>query len=144
MTVWQAGTVAREPQRSRASGLRSVRSARPYLLGLALYALLLAAYVGLRFGWRWLDGDAALLTIAAQNTYVEGTVAPAVGAYYLGYGYAALNTFLAHLGGIPVEALQIYVQPFLLALLVPVSYAAFRALLGDASSAALALSLIHI
>jgi len=130
--------------RSEATGLRTVPSAPPYLLGLALYPLLVASYVGLRFGWRWLDGDAALLTVASQNTYVEGTLVPTVGAYYLGYGYSAVNTFLAHLGGIPVEALQVYVQPFLLALLVPVSYAAFRALVGDASIAALASLLLFL
>ena len=131
--------------RSVARGaLRKAGSARPYLLGLALYALLVAAYVGLRFGWRWLDGDAALLTTAAQNTYVEGTLVPTVGAYYLGYGYATLNTFLAQVGGVPIEALQVYVQGFLLVLLVPVSYAAFRALLGDAATAALACPLLFL
>jgi hypothetical protein len=119
-------------------------NARPYWLGLALYALLIAAYVGLRFGWRWLDGDAASLMALSRNVYVEGTVSPASGTYDLGYGFPALNTFLAHLGGISLEALQIYVQPFLLALLVPVSYATFRALLGNTTFAALASLLLFL
>lgn len=116
----------------------------PYFAFVALYALLIAAYVGLRFDWRWLDSDAAALTVSTQNTYAEETLTPAVGAYYLGYGYAAISTFLAQLGGLPVEDLQVYVQPFLLALLVPVSYAAFRALLDDATSAALACLLLFL
>jgi hypothetical protein len=144
MTGWHAATTARGPQHSRATGLRSVGSARLYLLGLILYALLIAAYVGFRFGWGWLDGDAVLLSVASQSTYLEGTLAPDVGPYYLGYGYPTLNTFLAHLGGIHIEALQVYVQGFLLALLVPVSYSAFHALLGDAAAAALASLLLFL
>lgn len=116
--------------------------AQPYFLALALYALLVAAYVGLRFGWRWLDADAASLTILSQNVHNEGTLVPAAGAYALGYAYPALNTFLARATGVPVTILQTYVQPFLFALLVPVSYAAFRVLLGNRAVAALACLLL--
>ena len=144
MTPAQARMVASGPLRSEPTGLRSVRPARPYFLGLTLYALLIAAYIGLRYGWRWLPGDAATLTVVSQNTYLQGTVTPTAGLYPLGYGYPALNAFLAQATGLPIEALQVYVQPFLIALLVPVSYVAFRALLGDAAVAALACLLLFL
>lgn len=117
---------------------RSFGSGWPYFLGVGLYALLIALYVGLRFAWGWLPGDAATLTAICQNTYLEGTVSPIAGVYPLGYAYPTFNTFLAYLTGLSIEALQVYVQPFLIALLVPVSYVAFRAMLEDNSMAALA------
>lgn len=117
---------------------RGSESKQPFLLCLAAYALLAAVYVGLRFTWRWLPGDAAALTVLSQNVVNEATIAPVVGAYELGYGYPALNTFLASMTGLPVETLQVYVQPFLLVLLVPISYVAFRGLLGTSAVAMLA------
>lgn len=120
------------------------RANGPYLLLLAVYSLLLAGYVGVRYGGRSLDGDAVSLTGLSQNVLAEGTLTPIAGAYPFGYAYPALNTFLAHLTGTPIGALQFIVQPFLIVLLVPISYAAYRSLTGRSRVALLASLLLFL
>ncbi|MGA9351107.1 MAG: hypothetical protein WBW48_20195 [Anaerolineae bacterium] len=107
------------------------------LLLLTLYVLAVPVYITTRFAGGWLELDAAKLTVISQGTYDEATLVPASGAYAYGFAYPSLNVFLAHLGGVPVETLQRSVQPFLVALLIPVSFAAFRALTGDGNVALL-------
>lgn len=111
---------------------RARRSADFYLALVTLYVLLLTGYVGLRYVWHGLDGDAISLTRLSRNVFVEGVLAPAAGAYPYGYAYPALNTFLAHLTGVPVDVLQVVVQPFLVLLLVPAAYAAYWGLTSGA------------
>lgn len=115
-----------------------------FLLLLAVYVLLLAGYVGLRFLWTTLDDDAIRLTALSRNVLVEGTLAPRSGAYPYGYTYPTLNTFLVHLTGLPLATIQVYVQPFLVTLLVPVSFIAYRSLTGSSVVALLAALLLFL
>lgn len=105
---------------------------------LVLYVLFLVAYVRLRFDWNTLEGDAIKLTALSQNVLTEGTLVPAGGSYPYGYAYPVLNTFLAHFTGMPLAVIQVYLQPFLVALLVPVSFIAYRSLTGRGRVALLA------
>jgi hypothetical protein len=109
-----------------------------YLTWIVLYAAFIAAYVGLRFSWDWLPGDAVWLTTLSQNVYAEGTLTPRTGAYPYGFAYPSLNTFLSYTTGLPIADLQKYVQPFLIALLAPLAFVAFRSLTGSAAVGALA------
>ncbi|MCX7855443.1 MAG: hypothetical protein N2556_05645, partial [Anaerolineae bacterium] len=108
-----------------------------YLFLLAGYVLLAAGYIGARFLWNWTSTDDARLTVAAEAVYAEGTILPSE-TYPFGYGYPALNTFLSHLTGLSIRTLQVYVQPFLVVLLVPLAFAAYRNLTGRPETAMLA------
>lgn len=105
---------------------------------LALYALLVAGYVGARFLWNWTSTDDARLTLAAERLYTEGTVVPRADAYPFGYAYPVLNVFLSHWTGLPIRTLQVLVQPFMVVLLVPLAFATFRNLTGSATAGGLA------
>ncbi|MGC9347638.1 MAG: hypothetical protein ACP5JG_05830 [Anaerolineae bacterium] len=117
---------------------------RVYVALLACYILLVAAYVNGRFAWRGLYDDAIRLTQLSENVYAEGTLLPTGGAYSFGYAYPALNTVLAHVTGIPVEALQHFAQPFLAIVLLPLSYVAFRGLTGSDAIAGLGTLLLFL
>ncbi len=108
-----------------------------YLFLLAGYVLLAAGYIGARFLWKWTSTDDARLTVAAEAIYAEGTILPPE-IYPFGYGYPALNVFLSHLTGLSIPTLQVYVQPFLVVLLVPLAFAAYRNLTGRPATAMLA------
>lgn len=114
------------------------------LLILAVYLLLAAGYISMRYGWQALGGDANSLTRLSQNVLIEGTITPEMGAYPFGYLYPTLNTFLAQLTGVPVQSLQMFVQPFLIVLLVPIGFAAFRSLTGSSIVALLASLLLFL
>jgi len=105
---------------------------------LALLALLLALYISLRFDCRLLTADAEVLTEISQTLYETSSLIGPGPTYPFGYAYPALNVFLAHLTGVPVPALQLYIQPFLISLLVPVAYIAFFSLTGEHTAAFLA------
>lgn len=122
----------------------SRRSTGAFLLLLLAYAFLLAGYVGLRYAWRSLDGDAVSLTRLSQSVFAEGTISPVGGGYPYGPAYPVLNTFLAHATGAPIVWLQTYVQPFLAVLLVPAAYAAYRSLTGSGPVALLASLLLFL
>lgn len=109
-----------------------------FLIVLILYALAVPAYIAVRFAGRWLDVDAARLTAISQGVFEEATLTPSSGAYWLGFAYPSLNTFLARLGGVSAQTVQRSIQPFLLVLVIPVAFAAFRALAEDESVALLA------
>ncbi len=108
-----------------------------YLFLLAGYVLLAAGYIGARFLWNWTSTDDARLTVAAEAIYAEGTIVPSE-TYPFGYGYPALNVFLSYLTGLSIRTLQVYVQPFLIVLLVPLAFAAYRNLTGRPATAMLA------
>jgi len=114
------------------------------VLLLVFYALFAATYFGLRYGWRWIPGDAQRLTDISRALYDQGSVTRHSPAYQSGFGYPALNTFLAHLSGLTVEDLQVYVQPFLIALLVVVAFMAYRSLTGTSKVATLAVFLLFL
>lgn len=122
----------------------SSRSSERVLLLLAPYAVLVAAYVVLRYAGRLLDGDSLKLTELSQNVLVEGTLSPDAGGYPFGYAFPALNTFLAHATGLLIETLQSSVQPFLVVMLIPVVYSAYRSLSGYSSAALLATLLLFL
>jgi hypothetical protein len=108
-----------------------------YLFLLAGYVLLAAGYIGARFLWNWTSTDDARLTVAAEAIYAEGTIVPSE-TYPFGYGYPALNTFLSHLTGLSIRTLQVYVQPFLVVLLVPLAFIAYQNLTGRPETAIIA------
>jgi hypothetical protein len=123
------------------AGERGLGAHRPltgwYLFLLAGYVLLAVGYIGARFLWNWTSTDDARLTVAAEAIYAEGTILPSE-TYPFGYGYPALNAFLSHLTGLSIRTLQAYVQPFLVVLLVPLAFAAYRNLTGRSRTAMLA------
>lgn len=108
-----------------------------YLFLMVGYVFLAAGYIGARFLWNWTSTDDARLTVASEAIYAEGTILPSE-AYPFGYAYPALNAFLSHLTGLSIRTLQIYVQPFLVVLLVPLAFAAYRNLTGHPQTAMLA------
>lgn len=114
-----------------------------HLLLLAGYVLLAAGYIGARFLWNWTSTDDARLTVAAEYLYAEGTIVPAE-TYPFGYAYPALNAFLSHQTGLSVRTLQVFVQPFLVVLLVPLAFAAYRNLTGDPAAGALACIMLFL
>lgn len=116
----------------------------PFLVLIAIYVFMLAAYTGLRYSWRSIDGDAVSLTRLSNNVLEYGTIAPGGGGYPYGYAYPVLNTTLAHLAGVSVEDLQVFVQPFLVALLVLASYVAYRSLTSSGRVALLATLLLFL
>ncbi len=126
---------------------RGVWLSRPptgwYLFFLAGYVLLAAGYIGARFLWNWTSTDDARLTVAAEAVYAEGTFLPSE-TYPFGYGYPALNAFLSHLTGLSIRTLQVYVQPFLVVLLVPLAFAAYRNLTGRPATAMLAALMLFL
>ena len=132
------------PRFLRRSVSGAYRSPGVFLAALATYVFLLAGYIGMRFAWHSLDIDAIKLTALSGNVLAEGTLSPASGGYAYGYAYPALNTFLAHLTGVPLETLQTVVQPFLVVLLVPMTYSAYRCLIGSAPVALLASLLLFL
>ncbi len=114
-----------------------------HLLLLAGYVILAAGYIGARFLWNWTSTDDARLTVAAEYLYAEGTIVPTE-TYPFGYAYPALNAFLSHLTGLSIRTLQVFVQPFLVVLLVPLAFAAYRNLTGDVATGALASILLFL
>lgn len=126
--------------RAAAGGRRPVA---PYLLLLAVYTLLLAGYVSLRYAGRIVQDDATNLTLATQRVLAEATIAPP-GGYPHGYAYQALNAFLSYLTGVSVETLQMFIQPLLIVLLIPISFAAYRSLTGQRRVAMLAALLLFL
>jgi hypothetical protein len=143
MTGWSPDEGSPEQVRGNLASTAN-RSVGIFLALLATYVVLLAGYVGLRYAWHGLDGDAVILTTLSQNVLAEATISPAGGAYQSGYAYPALNTFLAHLAGVPVGALQQLVQPFLVVLLIPASYAAYRSFTGRVRVTLLACLLLFL
>lgn len=120
------------------------RAVRIFLLLLAIYVFLLAGYVRMRYAWQSLEGDAISLTALSQNVLTEGKLSPVAGAYPYGYAYPTLNVFLASLIGMPLASVQIFLQPFLVVLLVPVSFIAYRSLTGRGWVALLASLLLFL
>ncbi len=135
MALWLRG---RAPQRE---GNYPVRW---HLFLLAVYVLLAAGYVGARFLWNWTSTDDARLTVAAERAYAEGTILPSADAYPFGYAYPILNVFLSHWTGVSIPALQTFVQPFLVVMLVPLAFAAYRQLTGRPSVGLLAATLLFL
>ncbi|GEM_PF-656226 len=118
--------------------------ARWHLFLLTVYVLLAAGYVGARFLWNWTSTDDARLTVAAERVYAEGTILPSADAYPFGYAYPTLNAFLAHWTGLSIPALQTFVQPFLVVMLVPLAFAAYHQLTGQVSVGLLAATLLFL
>jgi hypothetical protein len=115
----------------------ALESSQPILM-LALLALLLALYVGLRFDWRWLTGDAEILSSISQSLFEEPNLTSPGSVYQHGYIYPVLNVIMANITGIPISALQLFIQPFLIVLLVPVAYITFASFTGTFASGFLA------
>lgn len=116
-----------------------------FYLGLLIcYVILFAAYANGRYAWTPLDDDAIMLTQHSANVYAEATLSPRSGAYPFGFAYPALNTFLAHATGLSIEMLQHLVQPFLVVILIPLGYVAFRSLTGSAATGLLAALLLFL
>lgn len=126
------------PAETGAAKERPRDGTKVYLILLALYVLCVVGYKGLRFAWMSLESDAVVLTQLSQGVYAESTVMPSGGAYPFGFVYPASNAFLSHLTGVPIETLQHSVQPFLVAMLVPIGFVAFRSLTGQPTVAMLA------
>jgi hypothetical protein len=114
------------------------------LILLAIYLVVVVLYVNGRFNGTWLNDDAIILTRLSQSILNEGTLTPPQGAYQYGFAYQSLNVFLAHLSGTPLADWQEYGQPFLVLMLVPTGYIAFRSLLGASHTALLALLLLFL
>lgn len=120
------------------------QSSHSFILLLTVLVLFTTGYISLRFAGNRIVGDAANLTLASQSTLAEGTIAPTTNVYRFGFAYPALNVFLAHLTGLPVETLQEAVQPFLVVLLVPVAFLAFSRLAVHRMAALLATLLLFL
>lgn len=116
----------------------------PFLLIVVAYALFAAAYMGMRYSWRAFDGDEARLTRASQIIFEDGALSESQYAYSFGYVYPALNTFLAMMTDQEIETIQLYLQPILVALLVPIAYATFLGLVGQYRVAILAVLLLFL
>ncbi|MCS7283794.1 MAG: hypothetical protein RMK65_09940 [Anaerolineae bacterium] len=108
-----------------------------YLFLLAGYVFLAAGYIGARFLWNWTSTDDARLTAAAESIRAEGVLLSSE-AYPFGYGYPVFNVFLSYLTGLSIRTLQVYVQPFLVVLLVPLAFVVYRSLTGRPKTAMLA------
>jgi hypothetical protein len=121
---------------------RSFTSGLLILLG--LYIIIVVLYINGRYSGSWLNDDAIQLTRLSQYVYNEGTITPPQGAYSYGYAYQSLNSFLAHLSGVPVVIWQELWQPFVVVILVPISFIAFRSLVGASHTALLAVILLFL
>jgi len=111
---------------------------------MGVYLFLVVLYVNGRFDWRWLNGDAVSLTRLSANLFAESTLLPSQGAYPFGYAYPTLNAFLAHFTGLSIPTIQTYLQPFLIILLLPASFIAFRSLVNSSHVAMLATLLLFL
>ena len=109
-----------------------------FFLLLGFYIFLFAAYIGVRFAWHGFDGDAIRLTALSQNVLTEGTLSPRQGGYPYGYLYGSLNVYLAYLTGLSILVLQTVIQPFLIVLLIPVAFTAYRSVVSRVEIAGLA------
>lgn len=117
---------------------------RIYLALLAAFVVLVVLYVNGRYDWTWVNDDAIVLTKTSRNVYVEATLSPKSKAYQFGFAYPAVNTFMAQITGQPIEGLQDYVQPFLVVVLVPLSFIAFRGITGSTATGVLAALLLFL
>ena len=112
------------------------------ILGVLAYAVLTALYFVVRSGGRWADQDTGAFTLAIRAVFDEGTIVPSRAAYPHGYGCQAVLTFLLHLTGLSLPALQTLVYPFAAVLIGPLAFLFFREVAGEVRAAAMALVLL--
>jgi hypothetical protein len=115
-------------------------SVRVQIVLLLAAAGLLGAYVLLRYGGLWGEGDTATFTRATRSVIETGRLAgePGWGVYGNGYAYPAILAFIVNLTGLTLAQIQIFLSPLLLVWPVVPAWLAFRELAGNARAATLA------
>ncbi len=106
---------------------------------LLLYALAVAGYAVLRYRGQWTETDTATLTNLIEVMREQATIRPAGLAYPHGFAYQVVSLAVLSAIGLPVQALQTTVYPFLAVIgLVLTSLAFFTQVTGDRRVAILA------
>jgi hypothetical protein len=118
---------------------------RSAVLAVVLYGLLIAAYFVFRYGGQSVDGDTAFLTAAIRRMQTEGTLVPSEEVYGAGFLYPAFSVVVLAFSGGSVLQLQLFVYPFVAAVLIFASaYALYHAMLPSARQALLATFLLFL
>jgi hypothetical protein len=108
------------------------------ILALMIYALGVYSYFTIRFDGNWNENDTMVLTRAIEAIQSEKTLLDVSRPYGNGFIYQAASIFLAEVGGVSVNDLQIYVYPLLTAVLPLIAFVAYREMTGGSTSALLA------
>jgi len=109
---------------------------RGQVLGLLCFGLIIATYWIVRSGGLWADNDSAFMANAIRTVARDGRIVPnAAEVYANGYGYQVLSAAVLAFSGISVPTLQQFIYPLLSAFVVLPAWAAYRGLLGSATSA---------
>lgn len=132
------GAAGVEPIEKRQIGGRS--ALRP-MMWTALYGLLLALYVLLRYQATWLEGDTARMIGLARLIADTGSLTGHY-TYNYGFNYPSLAVFLGQVAGLAIADLLTTVRPFMVAIVVPLAFILFRQLLRSAALAAFAALLL--
>jgi hypothetical protein len=111
---------------------------------LTVAVVTLAAFQLSRYRGLWGEGDTAVFSESGRQTYLTGALAPPVGAYAHGYSYSALLATLAHVTGLNIAALQLYLSGLLAAWLVLPAWLAFRELTRQPKLATLATAILLV
>ena len=96
------------------------------LLILFAFSLLVAFYFPMRYAGKRTGGDTIRMAVATSNVLQQGTLQPEGEVYPHGFNSPAVSAILVNVTGAPLELLNQFVLPFLLAVNVLVAYVAFR------------------
>jgi hypothetical protein len=104
----------------------------------------LAAYLLVRRGGLWGEGDTYAFTALAESLLRSKALIPASGAYPHGYGYQFLLVSLSATTGLSLSSLQLYASGFLTAWLVLPAWLLYRELTSTGRGATLATAILLI
>lgn len=117
---------------------------RAELVLLAAAALVMAAFVLLRYGGLWGENDTATFARSIRSVLETNRLAaaPGWGVYTNGYGYPALVAFLMGASGLSLAEIQIFVKPLLTVWVVVPAWLAYRELTTSGRVATLATAIL--
>jgi len=134
------GSAAAQVQQAPSSG-----SAARYPLLLTSLALIIVAFLLVRYQGYYVEQDTAETTRVIAAVADAGTVIPSSDThpvYPSGFAFQSVNVFLMEMSGLSVQQLQSWGWPFMLPFTILMAYLAFREMTRDDQAAALAALLL--
>lgn len=114
------------------------------LIALVFYALGTYMYATLRFAGRWNENDTTVLTRSIYFVERDETVLDVSIPYGNGLSYQAISVFLLQTTGVDVQTLQLYVMPFVAALLPVMAFVTYRELTQNNLTGLLACLILYL
>jgi hypothetical protein len=113
------------------------RPIRLMLFGLFVYAVLVYGYMTARFAGQWTENDTNVLSTAIVAAERANSIQQAEFQYGNGMAYVGFTLILSKVTGLPLEMLQNYLLPLLMAFGVGVVFVSYRELLSKMTVVAL-------